>query len=108
MNSTDFTAALFNSLNFSSLLILTALGLAITFGVMRVISMAHGEMLMLGAYTAHVVSFLLPRWLHGLATQNDSPWLDGLAEHLGEYGLYYAIPISFLVVGLVGFLLEVG
>ena len=48
--------ALSNSLSLSSILILTALGLAITFGVMRVINMAHGELLMLGAYTAFVVT----------------------------------------------------
>src|SRR5207248_7448393 len=84
MNLTDLAEALFNGLSFSSLLVLTALGLAITFGVMRVINMAHGEMLMLGAYTA----FLLNR-------------------HLG-LGLFASIPASFLAVGLVGYLLEVG
>ena len=55
MTATDLSAALSNSLSLSSILILAALGLAITFGVMRVINMAHGEMLMLGAYTAFVV-----------------------------------------------------
>src|SRR5437762_10203551 len=86
MNATDLAAALSNSLSLGSILILTALGLAITFGVMRVINMAHGEMLMLGAYTALVVTD--PRYL-------------GL-------NLFAAIPASFLVVGLVGYLLEVG
>src|SRR6266446_4340445 len=55
MSFTDYEAALSNSLSLGSILILTALGLAITFGVMRVINMAHGEMLMLGAYTAYVL-----------------------------------------------------
>ena len=55
MIGTNLAETLFNSLSFSSILILTALGLAITFGVMRVINMAHGEMLMLGAYTAYVI-----------------------------------------------------
>src|SRR5713226_10242071 len=55
MNATGLSEALFNGLSISSILILTALGLAITFGVMRVINMAHGEMLMLGAYTAYVL-----------------------------------------------------
>src|SRR3954451_7647067 len=77
--------ALFNGLSLSSILILTALGLAITFGVMRVINMAHGEMLMLGAYTAYVVT---------------SPKYLGL-------NLYYAIPIAFLALFLVGYLMEV-
>src|SRR4051812_26162182 len=85
MNATDLGAAISNSLSLSSILILTALGLAITFGVMRVINMAHGEMLMLGAYTAYVVT---------------SPKYLGL-------NLYYAIPIAFLTLFLVGYLMEV-
>src|SRR5579871_3948896 len=86
MSATDLSAVLSNSLSLSSILVLTALGLAITFGVMRVINMAHGDMLMLGAYTALVVTD--PRYL-------------GL-------NLFWAIPASFLVVALVGYLLEVG
>src|SRR5579884_2200873 len=86
MTAAELSAALSNSLSLGSILILTALGLAITFGVMRVINMAHGEMLMLGAYTALVVTD--PRYL-------------GL-------NLFAAIPASFLVVGLVGYVLEVG
>ena len=82
MNATDLSAALSNSLSLSSILILTALGLAITFGVMRVINMAHGEMLMLGAYTASVVT--------------DTT----LSRRLN---LFCAIPASFLVVGFVGY-----
>ena len=100
MTFVHFGEALSNSLSFSSLLILTAIGLAITFGVMRVINMAHGEMLMLGGYTAHVVSSMLPRLLQA----NDMP---AAAAHLSEYGLYYAIPASFLVVGGIGYLLEI-
>src|SRR5258707_1381369 len=55
MDLTSLSETLFNALSSSSILILAALGLAITFGVMRVINMAHGEMLMLGAYTAFVL-----------------------------------------------------
>src|SRR5438874_3021752 len=101
MSTTPLIEALFNGLSNSSILILTALGLAITFGVMRVINMAHGEMLMLGAYTAFF--FTDPKQLPGK--------LDALFAGLGlewsvlpiarEYGLYYAIPISFLVVGFI-------
>ncbi len=86
MTGTDFWEALFNALSFSSILVLTALGLAITFGVMRVINMAHGEMLMLGAYTAYVVT---------------DP------AYLGQ-SFFLAIPAAFIVVGAVGYLLEVG
>src|SRR4051812_10580172 len=86
MTATALGEALSNSLSLSSILILTALGLSITFGVMRVINMAHGEMLMLGAYTAYVVTN--PKYL-------------GL-------NLYWAIPISFLALALVGYVMEVG
>jgi urea transport system permease protein len=81
----DLAATLSNSLSLGSILILTALGLAITFGVMRVINMAHGEMLMLGAYTAVAVT----------------------SPHYLDLNLYWAIPLSFLVVAFVGYLLEV-
>src|ERR1044072_901984 len=87
MTGTEFTEALFNALSFGSILILTALGLAITFGVMKVINMAHGEMVMLGAYTAVV------------CTSKD--WL-GIPN-----GIFVAIPMAFLFVGFVGWLLEV-
>src|SRR5579872_6297669 len=86
MGATDLSAAISNSLSLSSILILTALGLAITFGVMRVINMAHGEMMMLGAYTAYVVT--------------DRNHLD--------LNLFWAIPISFVVVAAVGYVIEVG
>src|SRR5918912_1069379 len=106
MTATDLSSALSNSLSLSSILILTALGLAITFGVMRVINMAHGEMLMLGAYTAYVLTDPrgLPTLLRGLGQ------LAGVSVST-RYGLeltiYHAIPIAFVVVGLVGYLLEV-
>jgi urea transport system permease protein len=114
--------ALFNGLSNSSILILVALGLAIMFGVMGVINMAHGEMLMLGAYTAYVCTAptALPTMLQnlGLNLDNligkfaDDPKIHFFRDHLYArtgYGLnlYWAIPISFVVVGLVGYLLEV-
>jgi urea transport system permease protein len=83
MNPTGLIEALFNGLSFSSILILTALGLAITFGVMGVINMAHGEMLMLGAYSAYILN------------------------HTTGLGLFWAIPVSFVAVALVGYLMEV-
>lgn len=85
MSGTDLSAILSNSLSLSSILILTALGLWITFGVMRVINMAHGDMLMLGAYTAFLVTD---------------------RQHLG-LSIFLAIPASFLAVALIGYLLEV-
>jgi urea transport system permease protein len=102
MNVTEFGEALSNSLIFSSILVLTAIGLAITFGVMRVINMAHGDMLMLGAYTAFVVTdpHWLPHWI------NETMAWYGYESH-AEFNLFLAIPISFLVVGFIGWLMEV-
>ena len=55
-----FVGDLFFGLSLGSVLLLAAVGLAITFGVMGVINMAHGEMIMLGAYTTYVVQLLMP------------------------------------------------
>jgi urea transport system permease protein len=75
-----------------SVLLLAAIGLAITFGVMGVINMAHGEMVMLGAYTTFVVQELI---------RTKAPWMF-------EFSLAIAIPLAFLVAGGVGVLIERG
>ncbi len=77
-------------LSLGSVLLLAAIGLAITFGVMGVINMAHGEMVMLGAYTTFVVQQAMTAWLPGLA----------------EYSLAAAVPLAFLVAGAVGVAIE--
>ena len=74
------------------MLLLAAIGLAITFGVMGVINMAHGEMVMLGAYTTFVVQELI---------RTKAPWMF-------EFSLAIAIPLAFLVAGGVGVLIERG
>ena len=51
----QFINTLFNGLSLSSIILLTSLGLAITFGLMRVINMAHGEFVMIGAYMTYIV-----------------------------------------------------
>ena len=79
-------------LSLGSVLLLAAIGLAITFGVMGVINMAHGEMVMLGAYTTFVVQELIRA--HNPA--------------LFDYSLLIAIPLAFLVAGFVGILIERG
>ncbi|MBR9829132.1 MAG: urea ABC transporter permease subunit UrtB [Oceanospirillales bacterium] len=81
-----FIDQLFFGLSLGSVLLLAAIGLAITFGVMGVINMAHGEMIMLGAYTTYVVQLLMP-------------------NHI-DYSLWVAIPMAFIVAGLAGVLLE--
>ncbi|HHM04334.1 MAG TPA: urea ABC transporter permease subunit UrtB [Gammaproteobacteria bacterium] len=84
----EFLETVFFGLSLGSVLLLAAIGLAITFGVMGVINMAHGELIMLGAYTTYVVQLMMP-------------------DHI-EYSLWVAIPAAFLVAGLVGVLIERG
>jgi urea transport system permease protein len=102
MTMTALGEAISNSLSLSSILVLSAIGLAITFGVMRVINMAHGEMLMLGAYTAFVVTNpgYLSTWVKDIGTEFGQDWDV-------QFTLFHAIPIAFLVVAFVGYLTEV-
>ena len=77
-------------LSLGSVLLLAAIGLAITFGVMGIINMAHGEMVMLGAYTTYVVQ-------------------DFIRAHdpsLFDYSLVIALPLAFCVAGAVGIAVE--
>jgi len=78
----------FFGLSLGSVLLLAAIGLAITFGVMGVINMAHGELIMLGAYTTYVVQLMMP-------------------NHI-DYSLFVAVPLAFLVSGLFGIAIERG
>lgn len=87
----DFYAlieTIFFGLSLGSVLLLAAIGLAITFGVMGVINMAHGELIMIGAYTTYVIQLLMP-------------------NHI-EYSLFVAIPAAFIVSGLFGIAIERG
>src|SRR5882724_10976 len=79
-------------LSLGSVLLLAAIGLAITFGVMGVINMAHGEMVMLGAYTTYAV-------------QNA---IRAAAPAIFDYSLLIALPSAFLVAGAIGMLIERG
>lgn len=83
---------LWYGLSLGSVLLLAAIGLAITFGVMGVINMAHGEMVMLGAYTTFVVQELIRTNMPGLF----------------DYSLAIAIPAAFIVAGAVGIAIERG
>ncbi len=78
----------FFGLSLGAVLVLAAIGLAITFGVMGVINMAHGELMMLGAYTTYVMQQLLP-------------------NHLGV-SLFLSIPAAFVISGLAGIIIERG
>jgi len=88
----DLAGNFFYGLSLASILLLAALGLAITFGLMGVINMAHGEMLMLGAYTTYTVLGLFKAYLPDL---------------LDAY-ILAAIPAAFVVCGCVGMAMERG
>jgi urea transport system permease protein len=75
-----------------SVLLLAAIGLAITFGVMGVINMAHGEMVMIGAY----VTFMVQEYIRA-----NNPGLF-------DYSLVIAVPLAFIVAGFIGILIEQG
>ncbi|HET9414681.1 MAG TPA: urea ABC transporter permease subunit UrtB, partial [Pseudolabrys sp.] len=79
-------------LSLGSVLLLAAIGLAITFGVMGVINMAHGEMVMLGAYTTFVVQ----------------EYIRAYNPALFDYSLIIAVPLAFAVAGAVGVAVERG
>ncbi|MCX7085357.1 MAG: urea ABC transporter permease subunit UrtB [Methylococcales bacterium] len=78
----------FFGLSLGAVLVLAAIGLAITFGVMGVINMAHGELMMLGAYTTYVMQQLLP-------------------NHLG-ISVLLSIPVAFVISAAVGIAIERG
>ncbi|HLK83878.1 MAG TPA: urea ABC transporter permease subunit UrtB [Xanthobacteraceae bacterium] len=82
-------------LSLGSVLLLAAIGLAITFGVMGVINMAHGEMVMIGAYVTFVIQEL---------ARTTYAAYPGLLE----YSLLIAVPAAFVIAGLVGMLIERG
>ncbi|MDC3947582.1 urea ABC transporter permease subunit UrtB, partial [Pseudomonas aeruginosa] len=86
----DLLGQAFSGLSLGSILLLAALGLAITYGLLGVINMAHGEMLMLGAYSTYVVQLLFQR----LAP-----------EWLALYPLL-ALPVAFCVSAAIGMALE--
>ena len=83
-----FIETTFFGLSLGSVLVLSAIGLAITFGVMGVINMAHGELMMIGAYTTYVIQLMMP-------------------NHI-DMSLFVAIPSAFIVAGLFGIAIERG
>jgi len=82
----SYVETAFFGLSLGSVLLLAAIGLAITFGVMGVINMAHGEMIMIGAYTTYVIQLIMP--------------------NLITLSIWLAIPMAFIVAGIVGILME--
>ena len=88
----DVAQNIWFGISLGSVLLLAAIGLAITFGVMGVINMAHGEMVMLGAYTTFVVQEIIRQNFPGLF----------------DWSLAIALPLAFIVTGLIGIAIERG
>ena len=86
----DVAQNVWYGLSLGSVLLLAAIGLAITFGVMGIINMAHGEMVMLGAYTTYVVQ----------------QTIAAVAPGMADFSLAFAVPAAFLFTGLVGVCIE--
>ena len=86
----DVLGQIFTGISLGSILLLAALGLAITYGVMGVINMAHGELLMVGAYTTYFMQTLFRSYLPGYA----------------DWYVVAAIPAAFVTAALVGMVLE--
>ncbi|NKM57240.1 urea ABC transporter permease subunit UrtB [Rhizobium anhuiense] len=86
----DIVQNVWYGLSLGSVLLLAAIGLAITFGVMGVINMAHGEMVMIGAYTTYVVQ----------------EYITSTFPELADYSLAFAVPSAFIFTGFVGLIIE--
>lgn len=89
----DRLGVIFSGISLGSVLLLAALGLAITYGLMGVINMAHGELMMIGAYATYVMQGVFQRFL---------------PESMFGWYLVAAIPVSFMASALVGAVLERG
>ena len=87
----EFINTLFNGLSLSSIILLTSIGLAITFGVMRIINMAHGEFVMIGAYMTYVMQQIFNAFI---------------PEAFSDFYYIAAIPFAFIVTFILGAILE--
>jgi urea transport system permease protein len=90
LSTSENLGRVFTGISLGSILLLAALGLAITYGVMGVINMAHGELLMVGAYSAYAMQSIFRTWL---------------PEHIDWY-LPAAVPLAFFAAAAVGVLME--
>ncbi len=86
----DRLGAMFSGISLGSILLLVALGLAITYGLMGVINMAHGELMMIGAYATYAVQGLFQKYLPGAF----------------DWYLLASVPVAFMAAALMGAALE--
>ncbi len=89
----DFVGTFFRGMSLGSVLLVVALGLAITFGLMGVINMAHGEMIAIGAYAAYLTETCMAAWFPA-------------SKMAFELYFLLAIPLSFIMAATTGVLLE--
>jgi urea transport system permease protein len=113
----NFYGTIFHGISLGSVLLVVALGLAITFGLMGIINMAHGEMIAVGAYTTYVIQnvfgsgfgfhITLPFSIMGknIGFGLNLPGLNATGWFYQSYFIF-AIPLSFIMAALVGLLLE--
>jgi len=106
-SAVNFWGTLFRGLSTGSVLLVVALGLAITFGLMRVINMAHGELIAVGAYTTYVIQNIFGSGLT-LSPFGVSFTIPGINAGGWAYESYFlvALPLSFLAAAVVGIALE--
>jgi urea transport system permease protein len=106
-SAVDFFGTLFRGVSLGSILLVAALGLAITFGLMRVINMAHGEMIAVGAYTTYLVQNIFGAGIT-IPFFGFSLPLPGMNLTGAAYQWYFivSLPLSFLSAALVGIVLE--
>lgn len=117
INFVNFFGTIFHGISLGSILLVVALGLAITFGLMGIINMAHGEMIAVGAYTCYVVqnvfgsgfgfSITLPFsfWGKPITFGAHLPGLNATGAFYESYFLF-ALPLSFIMAALAGLLIE--
>lgn len=82
---------IFNGISLSSILLLTALGLSITFGLMNVINMAHGEFIMIGAYTTYIVQNIFKTFV---------------PDEFFDFYYLFALIFSFIIAAIIGLIIE--
>jgi len=106
-STVDFLGTIFRGISLGSILLVAALGLAITFGLMRVINMAHGEMIAVGAYTTYLVQNVFGAGVT-IPFFGFSLPIPGLNLAGSAYQWYFiaALPLSFLAAAIVGIGLE--
>jgi urea transport system permease protein len=106
-SAVDFFGTIFRGISTGSILLVGALGLAITFGLMRVINMAHGEMIAVGAYTTYLVQNVFGAGIT-IPFFGFNLHLGGLGLQGAAYQWYFvaAVPLSFLTAAAAGIVLE--